>query len=454
MDYDDARVKRVERRSRKVKAPESARLIHEKRLGGAARVAAAAFVVLLVLFTGTAFAEPGAAENPSPALSDPIAGSTDTTAPAGAVTPTEGTTTTLAPDTTTTTLPPPISTTTTTIRPGPSPEALERLRELEALSGKISAKQMEVYRAAIELDDIDQDLNTTVEEYNLRVLQLEEARQHVARLQRELDLTRQELDAASEVLQERIVGAYKSGTSALEVLLATTDMSDFIKRISLILSITRSDRERLDQVGSLRARGDRLLDQLSRELYQVTTASRSLEEQKALIEAKLAAKQAYIDQLSAEIRALVDQQRQIAGDLVPAGVDIGSYMVGDANEIVKTALRYLGVPYVWGGATPSGFDCSGLIQYVFMQHGLYLPHYSGYQALTGFEVPLNAIQPGDLVFFGDPVHHVGLYMGDDLFVHAPRTGDVVKISRLSERGDLTHIRRVAFTELPGDTSSR
>jgi cell wall-associated NlpC family hydrolase len=62
----------------------------------------------------------------------------------------------------------------------------------------------------------------------------------------------------------------------------------------------------------------------------------------------------------------------------------------------------------------------------------------------GMEVPRYGVQPGDLVFFGNPVHHVGIYVGDDLFIHAPRTGDVVKISRLSERADVSHIRRIAF----------
>jgi cell wall-associated NlpC family hydrolase len=84
------------------------------------------------------------------------------------------------------------------------------------------------------------------------------------------------------------------------------------------------------------------------------------------------------------------------------------------------------------------------VQYVFMQQGIYVPHYSRYQALMGVEVPLEAILPGDLVFFGSPVYHVGIAMGNDLFVHAPRTGDVVKISRLSDRHDLSHIRRLAF----------
>ncbi len=334
------------------------------------------------------------------------------------------------------------STTTTTVPAGPSEETLQRLRELEALSSQISAKQYLVYKAAIELDEIDRVLATTVEEYNLRVLELEDAQQKAERLQRELELVREELAAAEEALQQRVVGAYKSDQSALDFLLSTTDIGDFIRRLSLLISIVRNDQRRVDEAGSLRARSDRLLDDASRQIYDVTTASRLLEEQKAQIEAKLAERQAYIDRLSAEVRALVDQQRRIAADVVPAGFDLGSYMLGDGSAVVKTALRYLGIPYVWGGATPSGFDCSGLVQYVFMQHGLYLPHYSRYQAQMGFEIPLEDIAPGDLVFFGDPVYHVGMYMGDGFFIHAPRTGDVVKISLLAARTDRSHIRRV------------
>ncbi|MHB1345555.1 MAG: C40 family peptidase [Thermoleophilia bacterium] len=401
---------------------------------------------------------------PQTARADPAPGSTGVPGAPGDTGVTVGTTTTISPLTTTTSLegstppssgevgagststfPPAtitVSTTTTTVPPGPSEETLQRLRELEALSSQISAKQYLVYKAAIELDEIDRVLATTVEEYNLRVLELEDAQQKAERLQHELELVREELAAAEEALQERVVGAYKSDLSALDFLLATTDISDFIRRLGLLVSIVRNDQRRVDQVGSLRARSDRLLDEASRRIYDVTMASRLLEEQKAQIEAKLVERQEYVDRLSAEVRSLVDQQRRIAADVVPVGFDLGSYMLGDGSAVVKTAFRYLGIPYVWGGATPSGFDCSGLLQYVFMQHGLYLPHYSRYQAQMGFEVPLEDIAPGDLVSFGDPVYHIGMYIGDGFFIHAPRTGDVVKISPLAARTDRSHIRRV------------
>jgi len=99
-------------------------------------------------------------------------------------------------------------------------------------------------------------------------------------------------------------------------------------------------------------------------------------------------------------------------------------------EAATIALRYLGVPYVFGGATPNGFDCSGLVMYVFAQLGISLPHYAAAQYGFGVPVPRSDLQPGDLVFF-DGLGHVGIYIGGDQFVHAPHTGDVVKISSLT-----------------------
>jgi cell wall-associated NlpC family hydrolase len=98
---------------------------------------------------------------------------------------------------------------------------------------------------------------------------------------------------------------------------------------------------------------------------------------------------------------------------------------------VAIAQRYLGVPYVWGGASPSGFDCSGLTMYVYAQLGIGLGHYTGSQYNAGPHVSMSQLAPGDLVFFYPTHDHVGLYMGGGLFIHAPHTGDVVKISSLS-----------------------
>jgi len=98
--------------------------------------------------------------------------------------------------------------------------------------------------------------------------------------------------------------------------------------------------------------------------------------------------------------------------------------------VVGIAMQYLGTPYVWGGASPSGFDCSGFVMYVYGQMGVSLPHSSYAQYGYGSPVSMSQLQPGDLVFF-DGLGHVGIYVGGGTFIHAPHTGDVVKISSLS-----------------------
>jgi len=112
-------------------------------------------------------------------------------------------------------------------------------------------------------------------------------------------------------------------------------------------------------------------------------------------------------------------------------------------QVVQTALQYLGVPYAWDGESPSGFDCSGLVKYVFAQHGVMLPHASSLQFRMGAQVPPDQLQPGDLVFFygSTAPQHVGMYIGKGKYIEAPNFGEVVKISNLSFDSDYAGTRR-------------
>jgi cell wall-associated NlpC family hydrolase len=106
-------------------------------------------------------------------------------------------------------------------------------------------------------------------------------------------------------------------------------------------------------------------------------------------------------------------------------------------QAVAIARRYLGIPYVWGGSTPTGgFDCSGLMMYVYRQLGVTLDHYAAWQFLEGTRVSPQDLQPGDLVFFepkSDGPGHVGMYVGDGQMINAPHTGDVVRIVSIQGR---------------------
>ncbi len=105
------------------------------------------------------------------------------------------------------------------------------------------------------------------------------------------------------------------------------------------------------------------------------------------------------------------------------------------TQAVSVAMQYLGVPYVWGGASPGGFDCSGLTQYAYGKVGIGLTHFTGSQWNEGVRVPADQLLPGDLVFYRPDLGHMGMYIGGGQYIHAPQTGDVVKISAMSTRDD-------------------
>ena len=117
-----------------------------------------------------------------------------------------------------------------------------------------------------------------------------------------------------------------------------------------------------------------------------------------------------------------------------SGNYIGGNTSSKADQIIATAKKYIGVPYVWGGESPSGFDCSGLVQYVFQVHGIRLNRTTDTQYKHGTYVSKSNLKPGDLVFFQNTyragISHVGIYIGNGKFIHASSSKGVT-ISDLS-----------------------
>jgi cell wall-associated NlpC family hydrolase len=139
------------------------------------------------------------------------------------------------------------------------------------------------------------------------------------------------------------------------------------------------------------------------------------------------------DRLQQRIAALEREARPVPAPAVE--LSMPSFGAPLGVEAVSIAEQYLGVPYVWGGSTPAGFDCSGLTMYVYAQLGIQLPHYAAAQWNEGMKVDTSALEPGDLVFFEPTAAgpgHVAIYAGGDQIIEAPHTGDVVKLASLSE----------------------
>ncbi|MFI6787565.1 NlpC/P60 family protein [Nonomuraea sp. NPDC050383] len=106
---------------------------------------------------------------------------------------------------------------------------------------------------------------------------------------------------------------------------------------------------------------------------------------------------------------------------------------GKAAEAARWALTQQLKPYVWGAEGPSSYDCSGLVMAAYQRVGISLPHYTGSQWTAGRHISREELRPGDLVFFYGDLHHVGIYIGGNMMVHAPRTGDVVRVASLANR---------------------
>ena len=323
-----------------------------------------------------------------------------------------------------------------------------------ATPGTVASKQAQAQTVLAQIQQIDDSLGPAIESYNLANVQLRKIESDQRENRRQLKLTRANLKVAQDSLAARLVSAYTStqDNSTLSVLLGATSLDDLLSRIEAVNSTSRQDASIVQQVTSFKAAVQRNRTALRKAHSEQQSIVAQKAAQKQRIESQLASRRQLLSSIKgqiARIKAAEEaQQRQLAaaarsrlsGVQVPVADGLGvsastpeGSTVAPPNVhggVVGIAMRYLGVPYVWGGSTPRGFDCSGFVAYVFAQIGVSLPHSSYAMYGMGTAISISALQPGDLVFFTG-ASHMGIYIGGGQFIHAPHTGDVVKISSLS-----------------------
>ncbi len=306
-----------------------------------------------------------------------------------------------------------------------------------------------------EIAGMNSELEAKVESYNYANYQLSQIEANIADNEARLQEAIVTLDETQSRLNDRVEKIYKNGSvEMLDVLMDTSDLSEFLTTYDMLTKVSEQDSNDVEQVKMLKSQVEDARAQLAEDKDSQKGLVAQLSAEQAAIESGIAERntalagiEADISQLEAEQAAAneVSFQAQVAasntdssgggGGYNDSGGNYGPAPAPSAGGAVGIAQQYLGVPYVWGGASPSGFDCSGLTMYVYAQMGISLPHSAAAQLSSGTPISYSQLAPGDLVFFGSGgISHVGIYVGGGSMIHAPYPGASVMISPLAYGG--------------------
>lgn len=360
--------------------------------------------------------------------------------------------------------------------------------EIEEAETKVQKMDNEIIESMTNLDKLTKDIEKSGEK-------VEKAQEDIAKTQESFERTKGISKNRLSVIQEKNAPKF----SYINALVSSEGITDFISKVSAINTVVEADTDMMGSLKEKEADLKEKKEVLDKETVklkeskeQVETEKQKLEENKAQVvveiqklkaEEEERARQAEIERQKAEEaernrQAQLEAQKQVEsnaqnqsqeqnqfritvqppviagiqgsrnataqaptsnadGVKAPVSVSVPTAPVSTdkAQNVIAEAKKFLGLPYVWGGTTPSGFDCSGYMQYIFKNvAGVKLPRVAREQQNAGVQIPVSEVQPGDLIFWGKPAHHVAMYIGNGQYIHAPQTGDVIKISKMNPSG--------------------
>jgi cell wall-associated NlpC family hydrolase len=317
-----------------------------------------------------------------------------------------------------------------------------------ASADTLSSKRAQAKAAEAHLTALESAAETRIEAYDAIHQKFVNTRNALRLNKQSLEVAQANLKAAETRLEASLTETYKTGgEDALSYLLAARSIGELVDQVQVMQRVNGINKTLLNQVTRYKAEIATRQTLLAKQLKTVRVQQAASAAARARAEAAVQRQRSYINGLKASIQKIIDERAAAAQRAAEAAAGQGltnlpappSSTLG--GQAVAIAEQYLGVPYVWGGASPDGFDCSGLTMYVYAQLGVSLPHNAAMQYNMLPKVPLSDLEPGDLVFFNG-LGHVGMYVGGGMMIHAPHTGTVVQIASISGEGSIYGAARV------------
>lgn len=317
------------------------------------------------------------------------------------------------------------------------------------VSDPVQDKKNELENIKNEVQRIDAQLEVVTEQYNLTNLRVQQVREAIAAKEQEIAALNATLQERRDILGERIRELYKTGNSdVIEVITECKTMDDLFVNIDNITRISGNDVDIIASVLQTRQEVEAAMAEVQARKAELDAAQAELASQKSQIESELQRRRELMAGVEAEVNQLIAQEQANRPPApgrpsVPRSSTPPPPPPPYAPTVVQIAYQQLGKPYQYAGSGPNVFDCSGLIMYCYAQVGVRLPHSSYMQSRCGVRVSYAELQPGDLVFFHG-YGHVGMYVGGGQYIHAPHTGDVVRVADLGRRRDFCGACRITY----------
>lgn len=302
----------------------------------------------------------------------------------------------------------------------------------------------EVAAAKQELAGLQHDFESVAEAYNDAKYRLSLTERNLAEAEAQRRSAEAKARAAEGRLEQRAVEAYLGTGSQVDGLLGANSLAEFSDRLEFMGAVAQNDADLALQARNARQEADWAADryadvlaerrkQVARVETQLSRLDRMIDRQAALAQELEADRDAYLEALAAQRAALEQAQQQASIAPAPPPAEIPPLNGTAAQVAVQAAYSVVGAPYVWGSADPSvGLDCSGVTVYAWGQAGVSLPHSAAAQYSMFPRIPLSAVQPGDLVYYGNYGPHIAIYVGGGRIIHAssPAPGGEARVDSM------------------------